>query len=139
MRLSIFLITLAAAACDAPRSAPGDRAAAAAPRAEPIDERIGLPLYPRARVIDARLTSGDGPGGAIVRLATTDKPHDVIAFYRLAGRRAGWTVRTDVNLGNSRLLGLSRMGETLAFEAAKSAPTGGRVTIIRARGAAQPS
>lgn len=131
MRLAFAcILILSAAACDRGRDPQGD--SPAAPVAA-IDQRLGLPLHPRARIVKASSTSGTGAGNAVLRLEAEVPPGDLIAFTRDSARRSGWTIRSDVNLGAVRMLGLSKTGETLTMEASARAGGGASATVLRTR------
>ncbi|MDT7933931.1 MAG: hypothetical protein RQ833_04915 [Sphingomonadaceae bacterium] len=130
----VILGSVLLSACDR-QPEPARRRAADPPpasRAATTDPRLGLPLPPGARVVEGTAAQD----GALLKIEAVDGPGAVIAYLRDQAKAGGYTVRTDVNLGNARMLGLARGEDTLTINAVPHG-SGTTLSVIRGRKSAR--
>jgi hypothetical protein len=71
----------------------------------------GLPAYPGAEStggVNANVTGRDGGSGQISSFQTSDAPAEVIAFYRNALQRGGYTIAGTMDLGQTQMITAER-------------------------------
>lgn len=130
----VILGGLLLSACDRQPEPARRQATNSPPAIKPAtpDPRVGLALPPGARVVEGNA----GEDGALLKIEAADGPGAVIAYLRDQAKAGGYTVRTDINLGNARMLGLARADDTLTISAVPRG-SGTTLTVVRGRKSAR--
>lgn len=92
----------------------------------------GLPSYPGAQTtggINVNTTGRDGGSGQISSFQTSDAPADVIAFYRTALERGGYTIAATMDLGETKMISASRTNGNGGIQITATS-AGGRGTTV---------
>lgn len=73
----------------------------------------GLALYPGATITNSTRITGETPqkGGSIFAFDTPDAPTQVIAFYKAAALKAGYTIEGEVKMGEMEMLTAKNPGK----------------------------
>ncbi|ARS29155.1 hypothetical protein [Sphingomonas sp. KC8] len=73
----------------------------------------GLALYPGATITNSTRITGETPekGGSILAFDTQDAPAKVVAFYKAAALKAGYTIEGEVKMGEMEMLTAKNSGK----------------------------
>ena len=92
----------------------------------------GLPAYPGAETtggLNINSTGRDGGSGQISSFQTGDSPAEVIAFYRAALERDGYTIAANMDFGETQMITASRPDNRGGIQVTATA-AGGRGTNV---------
>lgn len=92
----------------------------------------GLPPYPGAESaggLNVNATGRDGGSGQISSFQTSDAPADVIAFYRTALERGGYTIAATMDLGETKMITAERTDGNGGIQITATS-AGGRGTTV---------
>lgn len=92
----------------------------------------GLPAYPGAQTtggVNINAAGRDGGSGQISSFQTEDAPADVIAFYRAALERGGYTIAANMDLGETKMISASRADGNGGVQVTATS-AGGRGTTV---------